>query len=320
VKLAAATDTLQDAILDATWPVWHDGLTREAYGRSNLAQQRTEWGRQHLQRVALVDGQGHWFASAKTYRFDGRVGGRTGRWAGLGALFTPPPLRGRGHARALVEEWLEREAREGALLACLFSEIGTTFYERLGFVEVPLDEVTLDVRQRPGAPAMLVRAGDEQDLPALAAMHDTRSANAPFVLHRPVPLIRQAIARRRLLAGLTPGGRRQVEFVVAEEGASAVAYVVLTTNAHGWTLQEAGDRDPAGARLGAILQALLAREPSRDPPAIRAWWPGGFPIPPQVSVAARTRPRTALMVRPLAGEVRLPDTAADVFYWHGDRF
>jgi hypothetical protein len=37
---------------------------------------------------------------------------------------------------------------------------------------------------------------------------------------------------------------RQIEFFVAEEGASAVAYVVLNVNAHGWTLEEAGDRDP----------------------------------------------------------------------------
>ena len=51
------------------------------------------------------------------------------------------------------------------------------------------------------------------------------------------------------------------EFFVAEEGASAVAYVVLNVNANGWTLEEAGDRDPAGARLGAMLQVLLAREP-----------------------------------------------------------
>ena len=44
---------------------------------------------------------------------------------------------------------------------------------------------------------------------------------------------------------------------MAEEGASAVAYVVLSQNQYGWTLEEAGDRDPAGARLGAMLQVLL---------------------------------------------------------------
>ena len=61
---------------------------------------------------------------------------------------------------------------------------------------------------------------------------------------------------------LGPTGLRQVEFFVAEEGGSAVAYVILSENANGWTLEEAGDRDPAGARLGAMLQVLVAREPS----------------------------------------------------------
>ena len=42
------------------------------------------------------------------------------------------------------------------------------------------------------------------------------------------------------------------------------------------------DRDPAGARLGALLQVLVAREPSRGMPLIRAWWPRAFPVPPQV--------------------------------------
>jgi GNAT superfamily N-acetyltransferase len=319
MRLITADHDLQDAILDATCHVWHEGLTRQAYGLWNAAQQRTPWGRRHLRRVALIGSDGGWRSSAKIYRFEGRMGDRVGRWSGLGALFTPPPYRGHGHASALVERWLEEERREGTAVAFLFSEIDPAFYRRLGFVEVPLDEVTLHVRQGRGAPAMLVRAGEDRDLPALAAMHDTRSAAAAFALQRPAAQIYQALARKRLFAGLTPGGTRQVEFLVAEEGASAVAYVVITANVHGWTLEEAGDRDPAGARLGAILQARLAREPSLAPPHIRTWWPAAFPLPPQLRATDRTPPRTALMVRPLDGS-RLPPSAEEVFYWHSDVF
>ena len=110
-----------------------------------------------------------------------------------------------------------------------------------------------------------------------------------------------------------------MEFYVAEEGASAVAYVVLSVNEHGWTLDEAGDRDPAGARLGAILQVLLAREPSHRVPLIRAWWPSTFPVPPQLTLTDRTSPRDVLMMRPLT-DVALPSAPKDVFYWRGDFF
>jgi len=112
---------------------------------------------------------------------------------------------------------------------------------------------------------------------------------------------------------------RQLEFFVAEEGASAVAYVVLNVNANGWTLEEAGDRDPAGARLGAMLQVLLAREPSRRAPLIRAWWPRACSVPPQLQLGDASAPKDLFMVRPLS-DVATPKTADEVFYWHADHF
>ena len=120
-----------------------------------------------------------------------------------------------------------------------------------------------------------------------------------FALRRDAPLIHYALAKKRLFAGLSARGSRQLEFFVAEEGASAVAYVVLSQNEHGWTLEEAGDRDPAGARLGAMLQVLLAREPSQRDPVIRAWWPRAFPVPPQLTLSNRSDPKDVFMVRPL---------------------
>ena len=107
--------------------------------------------------------------------------------------------------------------------------------------------------------------------------------------------------------------------IVAEEGFSAVAYVVLTVSAKGWTLEEAGDRDPAGARLGAMLQVLAAREPSHRPPLTRTWWPRGFPVPPQLHLSDRTDMHDLLMIRPFV-ELSGPFSADDVFYWRSDYF
>jgi len=318
MKLVPADGLVLEQILDATSRIWSEGLTRGNYGRWNAAQQRTPWGRQRLQRFALVDERGDWLATAKRYRFTARLAGREIQMCGIGAVFTREDRRGRGYATAIVEQLLDRERREGVPLAALFSEIGTAFYERLGFTARPLDEVTVNVTVKGGSPAMLVRAGDDRDLPAIAAMHQVRAASAPFALMRDVPLIQFALARKRLRAGLGPVGRRQVEFFAAEEGASAVAYVVLSVNEYGWTLEEAGDRDPAAARLGAMLQVLLAREPSNAAPLIRTWWPRAFPVPPQLTLADRSEPKDMLMMKPL-GDIALPD-AADIFYWRGDQF
>ena len=93
---------------------------------------------------------------------------------------------------------------------------------------------------------------------------------------------------------------------------------MLNVNANGWTLEEAGDRDPAGARLGAMLQVLLAREPSHRVPLIRAWWPR-VSGPPQIQLVDVSAPKDLFMVRPLS-DVAMPKTADDVFYWHADHF
>ena len=280
---------------------------------------RTPWGSQHLQRFALVDASGALLSTAKRYRFRARIDGREVSMCGIGALFTPAERRGRGLARALLDRLFDQERAAGVDVAALFSEIGTAFYERLGFHAVPLDEVTIRVNAKDGAPAMLVRGGHDGDLAALAAMHDVRSAEARFALRRDAPLIQYGVAKKRLLAGLGPMGLRQVEFHVAEEGGGAVAYVILSTNANGWTLDEAGDRDPAGARLGALLQVLVAREPSKKPPLIRAWWPRSFVVPPQLTMSDRHDAGDVLMMRPL-GDVTIPSSRGDAFYWRGDFF
>ena len=319
MKIVTADEAMRRRILDHTFPIWNEGLSREAYGRWNDAQLRTEWGRTHLQRIALVNDEGDLLATAKRYRLDVRVDAHAGWMCGIGAVFTPDDRRGRGHASRLIEMMLADARAEGALFASLFSEIGTAYYERLGFSAVPLDEVTVAVKRKAGAPAMLVRAGEDRDLAAVAALHDTRAAGSRVALRRSAALVQYAIVKKRLLAGLGAPGLRQIEFFVAEEGASAVAYVILSVNANGWTLEEAGDRDPAGARLGAMLQVLVAREPAKRTPLVRAWWPRSMQVPPQLELTDRGDARDLFMVRPLA-DVAMPESADDVFYWRSDYF
>jgi GNAT superfamily N-acetyltransferase len=319
MRLVPAEGPLLEEILDFTHTIWSEGLGRTAYSQWNAAQLRTKWGRRHLVRRALLDDSGRLLATAKRYRFAARLDGRSGLVSGLGAVYTPPDRRGQGYATALLERMIEEERRAGALAATLFSEIGPEFYARLGFVPVPLDEVTVNVELKDGSPAMLIRAGDDRDLTDIAGMDRIRSAGARFALERDAPLVQYSIAKKRLQAGLGPSGLRQVEFFVAEEGASAVAYALISVSAHGWTLEEAGDRDPAAARLGAMLQVLAAREPSQRLPLIRTWWPRSFPVPPQWQLSDRIDSRDLLMVLPFF-ELSRPLTTDDVFYWRGDYF
>lgn len=342
LQVIPATGPILERIMDDTFAVWHDGLSRDNYGRLWAGQLKTPWGAAHLDRVALVDGP-HVVSSAKRYDLSLRLDGRIRRVLGIGAVFTAPAYRGRGGARELITRMLDTAVAEGQEFAMLFSEIAPAFYERLDFVPVPLVEKRLDVdRATGGAPAMLVRSGDDRDLPAIVEMSAARSAGARLALNRSEDFVKFGISKRRLHAGLGPPHARDTEFLVVEEGHQAVAFVVCAVTATPnrptadgkrrsaemprpdhttWTIEDAGDRDPSGARVGALLQTMLARHPAEPPPDIRAWWPRTL-APPQVRVASASPTQEVLMIRPLRDRLLpLPPLAADeVVYWHADYF
>jgi predicted N-acetyltransferase YhbS len=322
IGLVPAEGHILDQVLDASYEIWHEGLSRERYGRFFEAQKRTPWGRVNLSRSALTDG-GEVLASAKEYLVHAVLDARTVRIAGIGAVFTQPAHRGHGHARDLIERLIARAARSGAALAVLFSVIGSDYYARLGFRTIPTFDFELAVArsERHGAPATLVRGGDDRDLDGIVAMNRVRAEPFRFHLDRDRDVVSYAIARKRLQAGLGPPGARELQFFVAEEGTTGVAYVVLTVQDGEWTIEECGDRDPSGARVGAILQVLLARDPAARQPAIRAWLPRRF-IPPQVTILRKRPSAEVMMVRSLTPAAGASETLAedDVLYWRGDLF
>jgi len=319
-ELVTASGRHLDQILLESYEIWGEGLSFAHYARYWEAQLRTEWGQAHLDRVAIVE-HGAVTSSAKRYDLTARIDGRIRRVLGIGAVFTSPTRRGRGGARRLLDAMLESAVAEGYEFALLFSEIDPGFYEAFEFVPVPLQESSVRVRRGRGSPAVLVRAGDERDIPAIADMSAARAAGVRLALDRTEDWIRYALSKRRLLSGLGPSALREVEFLVTEEGYSAVAYIIVTAHAGEWFIEEAGDRDPSGARLGAMLQAMLARTPHLDQPLIRAWLPHGL-SPPQIQIAQRAATSEVLMIRPLKDRaLPLPPlTAHDVLYWHNDYF
>jgi GNAT superfamily N-acetyltransferase len=321
IEVVPATEELLERILDDTFPIWGEGLDRAAYGKYNRAQLATPWGSTHLRRVALVD-NARLLATAKRYDLNGRVDGQPVRILGLGAVFTPESERGHGHAGTLLRRMLDDAAAEGFGLALLFSDIDPRYYERLGFRQLPVNQVALSVRPgtRKGTPMIPMRSGDFGDLASLVEMNTAQSAGYRFALARDADYIRQAITKKRLLAACGRPGHRTVDFLVVEEGGRAAAYAVLFEVGEFAMITECGDRDPSGSRVGALLQAVVARDPSRRL-RLRAWWPTNF-LPPQVDVVAHEVAPVAMMVRPLGSSVWPHPSleVSDIRLWHADAF
>jgi GNAT superfamily N-acetyltransferase len=321
-SLVVATGELLDRVLDASYPVWNDGLTRVNYGKFFSAQRQTAWGESHLRMYALVDGE-HLLASLKRYDLTAVINGQPTSVCGLGAVFTDPAHRRQGHANDLIERVLAAARSDGATFALLFSEIGAEYYARLGFEVIPAPPMTaIRVAESPryGAPMTMIRGGDPRDLNAIEKMGRTRAEPAAFHLDRDVSYLQYGISKKRLLAGLGRPGARELHFFIAEEGITAAAYVVISVEGATWTIEECGDRDQSGARVGAILQALIAREPAERRSSIVAWLPAGF-APPQVTLSPAAPSRELIMIRALSQETPVPSlSAGDLLYWRTDLF
>ena len=320
MRLIPAAGAVLEQILTESHEIWSDGLTPKAYGRFNSTQMATAWGRKHLRRFALVDDQDRLLSSAKRYDFTAKLDDREVSVVGIGAVFTPSSGRRQGYARRVVDEITAAATRDGADLALLFSEIDPAYYREMGFVAIQRPELVIRTKDKAGAPAVLVRAGEERDIPAVAHLARTMAKNHRFALTPSDDFLRFSLAKKRLLAALLPPNLLSVEFFIVEEGAGAVAFAILTVTADEVILEMCGDRDPAGARLGALLQVLRARTPAETARGITCFLPPDW-LPPQIEIESSTAVREVMMVKPLKdGVLATPLRTNDVLYWHGDLF
>jgi hypothetical protein len=295
-----------------------DASTRHRW-RAALAV--TAWGRTHVGRVLLVE-DGARLASATRYTLTAFLDRRPVRVCGIGDVVAPDTTVSDDLARhALVERLLSEATAAGAEVALLFSPLDPDWCRDRQFEDITPETLTLSLRatRRPGAP-MMIRAGEDRDLPAIAAIGYIHAEPYRFHLERDVDYIQYGIISKRLLAGLSAPGSHQLQFFVAEEGSTAVAYVVLSVTGGTWRIEACGDRDPLGQRLGSLLQALVARDPSNRPVAIQGWLPATL-VPPQVDVIARELSPPAVMAS-LIGSQRgnRPLQRADALFWGTDVF
>lgn len=311
-----ATGTLLTGILRVRHDNARSGLSSQAEARLHAALKKTTWGSRRQQTYALMRGGGV-LASAERYDMQGALNGRPVPVTGIGAVCCERSPQGDAAALTLIES-LARDAENSLVL--LFPSAAVDARAIDGFEAIPRVETIVRVMEdrRNGAPMTTVRGGERRDLQAIVAMGRTRAAGFRFHLERDADFIDYVLAKLRLRCGLGPASARELQFFIAEEGVTAAAYVVISVAADEWVLEECGDRDPSGSRVGALLQALIAREPSRERPTIRTSLPPGF-LPPQIT-AVSTQPAASVIRMAVRNRSTASFAADDVLYWPADVF
>ncbi len=282
-------------VLPHSHALWAGARTFDEYVAEFLATASSAWGKRRFRTLGLRVG-GELVASCKRYDRVLRCGARTYRAAGIGAVFTPQELRGRGYATALLGAFLDAERDAGTDLAYLFSDIHPAFYERLGFVTLPSRTISLRAGMLLTERVEVVALGDG-DATAVRRVFDALDARRPFAFAR-TPL---DWGWQRLRAGSREHGGGLVSLGV-RRGRALAAYVTgrRVPAADAFVLDElAFARDEDARCIAPLLRAAAG-----DLRTIRGWLPPAVAREALPRGAVRARGDAIAMLVPLSAPFR----------------
>ena len=261
-----APSTYAREVLPLTAPLWAAGRDLETYARHTLELAASGYGRRHYSTVGLYDGAAL-AASCKRYERDIRIGERTLKAVGIGAVFTPSELRGRGYASAMLASLMDREHAAGIDALYLFSDIAPAFYESLGFVAFPSRVFSLRADDLPHA-RMTMKHATPEDLASIRRSFVRHERMRPWSFTR-TPLYWEWLYLRTRHGSEHPNGDA-LTFVL-REGTRVDAYVtgVRSPEHDSFIFDELGLRDE---RERDILAPFL-RSAAGDLRRIVGWLP-----------------------------------------------
>jgi len=246
----SADDYVRD-VMPHSAAMWSYGRSFDEYVMDFRLLARSAYGRRRFRTIGLRI-EGDIVSSCKRYERELHCAGYAFRAVGIGAVFTPPALRGRGYASALLGALLDVERAAGVDLTYLFSNIHPLFYERLGFVTLP--SRTISIRASSLEPrkidAFPITPGD---WPAMRRCFDALEARRPFGLRR-TALVWDWVQPRR---ATTPAARVDLAL---RRGRSIAAYVAgwRDVRSDAYVFDEFAFADDAGREAIAPLLRLAA--------------------------------------------------------------
>jgi len=291
-ELRDLTGPERDAYFRGVQPIWGGGLSEERFVafQRRLADAREAGERHRL--IGLFEGA-RLLAAMKAYELCGSCAGRPLHRLGVGAVLTPPALRRRGHARRMLELAIADHAARGADAAILFSDIGTGYYERLGFRSLRSEECVVEQADLPRAASVVPVPADEAGLVQVFARG--RSNNGDLTLARDGWVLHFQLRRLRELARARGVAEPEWGIAVRDGGGEGAAMVRVARDAvdvldAAWTSEGARD-----ALLARLRETLVRSGRSR----LRLW-PSH-----QLRGLFRTHPRSSAlaMVAPLRPDV-----------------
>lgn len=279
-------------MLPLTAKLWAGRRKMEAYIAQTIEIAESPYGKRSYRTIGLYDGD-VLAASCKRYERVVRVGAGRLRTFGLGAVFTPEPLRGRGYASAMIAMLLDAGRDAGYDAAFLYSDIRPQFYEALGFRRQASRTISLRTDAMPKQRVEIARL-DERDWPSIHRVFSSLDRGRTWSFQR-TPLVWSWV-QLRLRHGSEHARGADANFVVRDRG-SVRAYVLgmRVPERDSYVVDEFG---VANERAAEVVPLLL-RGAAGDLRRITGWLPpdGARELLPRGSV--RDRKEAIFMIAPL---------------------
>ena len=284
-------------VLPHTAALWAGGHPQDRYVAQVGEIARSGYGRRHYGTVGLYDGDAL-VASFKRYERTLRIGQQRLRAIGIGAVFTPEQLRGRGYASAMLAMELDRCKPDGVDFAYLFSDIRPQFYAELGFVVMPSRSMSLRADSLPPTRVEVARLED-RDWIGLQRCFELGDRHREWSFVR-TPLIWEWL-RLRMRHGSEHPGSIETNLVV-RRGRGIAAYVLgaRMPEEDAYILDEFGFAD---AQAASLVPALL-RNAAGDLRRITGWLPPDHASETIPRGSVRKRAKAILMAAPLSSAAR----------------
>jgi len=291
----AVEDYVRDVLPD-TFALWGRQRSFERYADEFRSVANSPYARRRRFTVGIRE-DGRIAASCKNYDRELRWNEKSLRATGIGAVFTPERLRGRGYASAFLGALLDAERDAGRDLVYLYSDIHPAFYERLGFITLPSRLMTIRAASLDGS-AVGALPLEKGDWTGVRRCFDKLDNRRLWSLRR-TPLVWDWMRDRWDAA--PPDGSQPVHLVI-RRGRAVVAYAfgrrVLKEDTY--VVDDFGfDGDEGQGVIPALLRAGagdLRRVGGWLPPApARAVLPRG---------SVRVRKNAIFMIAPLSAHAR----------------
>jgi len=310
-RLTEARSHHIDAIYRESYALWGAGLSFEDYRSFWADLSTTGWAHDNLSYLVWLDDDGSILSSLKLYQPRVRLYDRQGTVAGIGAVFTPRALRGRGHASALIREVLVEARQRGDIAALLFSDVGTALYRALGFLELAAEEAWGEIRRKlpDPPPDWSLTPMTPAHLDDIIRTHDRCSRERPLAILRDRAYWEYLIERSRSFFSRLDGTDLSSRFQVALRDGKFAGYLATVDGGDVWIVREIEvvDDDPQSFATVLAMGANQAR--SRGRRRWYSWLPReGSAATPGLQVRFRPRGRAIPMLRRL--DVGEPPTAS----------